>query len=187
MSFSDFLKDNKWCLKQEVLEQLVLDADKNTESVQKTVFQKPGLSELRSEPITVAAFGLPLRSSVSNLIFYEIVLTRSVLGSHVYITALKESKENSRVCVYSNGRIIRWGTWVVELMQTLPSIITQMAKNSVDPEALEATTALHGEDTVLGKFSEIEMELALNWTDENSTTDDVYEKDRSGIPLDFLE
>ena len=189
MEFSEFLRRNRWCLQKEVLELLILDGEKHEDVVKRVTYST---SILNDEGQHIGAYttevkSLTMRSSVSSNVYYEIVFTSNGRDKKVFINLWKENPESKYACVYKNGRVLRWGSWAVELMQTLPDLIAKLGRNTVDSEVVLATEALHGQDSKHGEFSAIETELALNWSDEGPSAEEIYDKDRSGVPLDFLE
>ena len=176
----DDILRNKWCLRKEALLRLLDDGLRTGEFEEKQVkVEKEGAESF------IFLTSLPLRSSISEKIFYEILKVRDSVGrTDVFINIWND--ENKYACVYENDRVVRWGAWAVELMQTLPTLMAGLSRQTADELVQSAVASMHGDSQNDG-FSVAEMELALNWEEENGNTDNIYSKDRSGMLLDFLE
>lgn len=174
----DILK-NKWCLRKEALLRLLDDGLRTGEFEEKQVnVEKDGTES------TIFLTSLPLRSSISDRVFYEILRVRNKGRVDVFINMWSEDKKYA--CVYENDRIVRWGAWAIELMQTLPTLMAGLSRQTADELVKDAVASMHGDSEGDG-FSVAEMELALNWEDEHGSTDNIYSVDRSGMLLDSLE
>lgn len=187
MELSEFLHKNKWCLEKSILALFVHDASKQG-NANRAGYSRPILDDLgnKVDEDIITIFSLPLRSSMSDIIFYEIVVVEEYNRTDVFINMWIDGKDSKYVVVYHNNRIIRWGAWAVELMDTLPGLIARLASISADAKIKNATAAIHGAGTLTGEFSRMEMELALNWEHEPIDTDAIYAQDKSGSTLDFL-
>lgn len=65
-----------------------------------------------------------LQSTVVPSITYEIIHLKDISEVYIYVctvdTEQKITKRN--FCCYANGDILVWGTWMIELLETLPNL-----------------------------------------------------------------
>lgn len=134
---------NKWCLKKEQLLQLIVDNLSLTDkSVCTTV---SGTYNGKTTFHDVAR--LQLRSYTRDDVFYELMYVSSEgwpepkVFINVWTTVDGEKKYS---CVYENGRIVRSGDWITELVETLPELMGSFTKTFADNEQDYIMEALHG-------------------------------------------
>jgi len=189
MELAEFIQANRWCLRRESLELLMSDCDKQEGAVKTVVYSKSVYADkdVKARDIRTVAKSLPLQSSVVPGVYYELILTDDGNVKDTFINMWGTSSALEYTCVYHNGRIIRWGIWAVELMRTLPALIARSAHATSEDRVRPCVEAFHGQEAHSGGFAGTEVVLALQWNVEEMDTTDVYEKDRSGMLLEFLE
>jgi len=189
MELAEFIRTNRWCLRKESLELLIRDCDKQNGVVKTVVYPTPLYADkcVEIQYKQTVAKSLPLQSSVVSGVYYELLLTDDGQDKNVFINMWGTSEELEYTCVYHNGRIIRWGIWAIELMQTLPEQLARLAHSVSEDDVRSCVEAFHGTEAHSGGFVDTEIALTLQWNSEEMDTVEIYEKDRSGMLLDFLE
>lgn len=180
------IAENKWCLKKAALSRLLDDSSKMEDFKEVLETIRFGDSEGNETTRDILLSSLPLRSALSEKVFYEVVRVKDLTRHEENVLINIWTQDGKYACVYENDRIIRWGAWAVELMQTLPSLMSSLSKQTADCIADSVVASLHTEYEK-GGFSVAEMELGMNWDESNGDMAEIYSTDRSGVILDLLE
>lgn len=181
----DLIHNNKWCLSKTTLNLLIDDGASFGGFVESSETIKY-LNEVGDEisiPSKVAR--LPLRSSISDKVFYEILRVRRRDSTDIFILEWNEDK-SKYACVYKNDRIVRWGAWAVELLRTLPALTANLCRHAADLEVGPVLRSIQEEKVESDGFSVIEMELALGWDNSILNISHVYGIDMGGVHLDSI-
>ena len=161
----DSFQDNKWCLEEDVLRDHVLDTlDLEGREGQNLLF----------------------RSSYSSDVYYEVFVrefrNEDRVGINIWYTGGGNRRYN---CVYWRGRIVRWGVWVVELMDTLPHLISKTGIAIAEREAVKVVRENHGA-MPNGSFPAAEHVLAEDMGMDENSAESFRSWNRSGVPVRHL-
>lgn len=178
MSAQDVLRENKWCLDPLVLARLVFDAKATSNAVQ--TYQISQNHRLLS---------LPMRSEIAESVFYEVLVEEKGTKQRTFINLWREEDgEKQYCCIYDDGRILRWGSWALELVTALPHLVSTYARKRADPELLNLMRDAGREaspSVSLVAWAETAFVLegdALSEEDQK----DVVRQSNNGKPIDAL-
>lgn len=160
------IEKDKWCLQPDVLHILAQNMEKNGQ-IEPTVLET-GVKE----------FNINLRSQMVSDLFYLIEIRTGPYGGEIRIL-LADNSSKERTKVYENGIILRWGSWVVELLETLPQLIARESKKAATTKEGDADL-----ETVL--FELLEKRIEDQYYGKREDLDELKSIDRSGMPVNLL-
>jgi hypothetical protein len=175
------LQKNMWSLDKKTLRQFVNLSHKSNSSLNTKQFR------------TDKHISIPLRSSLNEEVFYEVLVTKPKGDVYINICYMKHDEKDSPMeraaCIYHNDVVLRWGGWITELLYMLPEMMGGLFKKYGDfcmcKLVDEGIIDEYESSTADRKFKEAEnlilKEVYAKFGQE--VAEEVYGQDNSGRPL----